>query len=98
MVGCPGPTIVLTDVGTRPPPPDAGMQPMCGRKLAAERVSSPTYVPVKTAELVVVIPGLTGLPSVPVKERSIAVEVNSASRPPTMYPRGHLSWYSTALP
>ena len=71
-----------TEVGTREPPPADGMQPMNGRKVgaAAER---PAYVPRKIADRDVVIPGLTGLPSVPMKPTSIARTLSWASRPPT---------------
>ena len=68
---------------------------MCGRTLTARTPAGPTYVAVKTALRDVVIPGLTGLPSVPAKETSTAGVLSSASSPPTMYPRGQSSWYST---
>jgi hypothetical protein len=47
------------------------MHPTCGRKLA-ERALPPTYEATKTTERDVVMPGLTGLPSVPRKVTSIA--------------------------
>jgi hypothetical protein len=42
----------------------------------------PTYVPVKTTERAVEIPGFTGLPSVPRKPTSIGRTLSRASRPP----------------
>jgi hypothetical protein len=70
------------------------MQPMNGLKVAA-LAERPTYVPRKTADRDVVIPGFTGLPVVPMKATSIARTLRRASVPPTMYPRGQVSWYST---
>ena len=55
---------------------------MCGRKVATPR--APTKLPRNTADPVVVIPGLTGLPSTPTNPMSIARLLSSASRPPTM--------------
>src|SRR5439155_3947025 len=67
---------------------------MCGRNVAA-RLDEPTKVATNTALRDVVIPGATGLPTLPRNEMSIAGLLSSASRPPTRYPRGHESWYST---
>src|SRR5262249_54624064 len=64
VVGCPGVKTGDEAVGRRPPPPDAGMQPMCGRTLAAAG-PAPVYTAVKTALRWVVMPGLTGLPRAP---------------------------------
>src|SRR4051794_10502209 len=69
-------------VGARCPPPDAGTQPMCGRKLAAG-TRPRTRRPRKTASRDVVMPGLTGLPSVPMKPMSMPRVESSASRPAT---------------
>jgi hypothetical protein len=66
------------------------MQPMNGLKLGA-RADAPTYVATKTADREVVIPGWTGLPSVPMKLTSIARPLSRASSPPTTCPRGHVS-------
>ena len=67
---------------------------MNGLKVGAP-ADRPTYVPRKTAERDVVMPGFTGLPSVPMKPTSIARTLSRASRPPTMCPRGQVSWNST---
>ncbi len=45
----------------------------------------------------VVMPGLTGLPSVPRKRTPSAASGTTASRPPAMLPRGQASWYSTVF-
>src|SRR5205085_4208891 len=66
-----------------------GMHPMNGRTAVATR-ALPVNVPVKSAALVVVMPGLTGLPSRPRKPMSMSGRVRRASRPP-MIPTGHLS-------
>ncbi len=63
VTGCPGGN-TDTDVGTREPPPCAGMQPTYGLKLRAPD-DPPTYVPTKVTERDVVMPGLTGLPEHP---------------------------------
>ena len=55
----------------------------------AGRGAPPVYVPVKTTSSVVVTPGLTGLPSRPLKLISTARLVRRASTPPTMLPGGH---------
>ena len=83
-----------TEVGTRDPPPADGMQPMNGRKVAAA-AARPAYVPRKTTEREVVIPGFTGLPREPMNPTSIARTLSRASRPPTTCARGHVSWNST---
>src|SRR5215467_1644229 len=67
---------------------------MCGRKLA-EAAVPPTYEPTNTTDVEAVIPGLTGLPSEPMKETSIARWLSCASSPPTTYRRGQASWNST---
>ena len=89
LVGLPGLTAAgaWTAVGMRPPPA-VGTQPMKGR-YAVGRDAPPVYVPVKTTSSVVVTPGLTGLPSRPLKLISIARWVSRASTPPTMLPSGH---------
>jgi hypothetical protein len=84
----------VTDVGTREPPPADGMQPRNGRKVGA-LAELPAYIPKKTADRDVVIPGLTGLPSVPRKLTSMARRLNRASRPPTTWFFGQVSWNST---
>ena len=88
-VGLPGFTAAgaLTAVGIRPPPA-VGMQPMNGLNPVG-LLALPVYVPVKTTSSVVVTPGLTGLPSRPLKLMSIARFVSRASTPPTMLPDGH---------
>ena len=43
------------------------------------------------------MPGFTGLPSFPRNWTSIARTLSRASSPPTMWPRGHVSWYSTGV-
>ena len=53
---------LVTAVGTRCPPPAPGMQPICGRKLAAGSLPAAS-LPRKTAVLEVLIPGLTGCPA-----------------------------------
>jgi hypothetical protein len=80
----------VTEVGTREPPPDVGMHPTNGLKLG-DRGDVPTYAPRKVTEREVVMPGLTGLPSLPKKLTSIARWLRRASRPPTIWPRGHVS-------
>ncbi len=55
---------------------------MCGRKLAAGSLPAAS-LPRKSAVLEVLIPGLTGLPSVARKTTSSARVVSSASVPPT---------------
>ena len=67
----------------REPPPAIGMQPMKGLKVGATPEERPTYVPRKTAERDVVIPGFTGLPVIPMKPTSIARRLRRASVPPT---------------
>jgi hypothetical protein len=71
-----------TEVGTREPPPAIGTQPMNGLNVGA-RSERPTYVAMNTAERVVVIPGLTGLPSFPKKDTSMGRTLSRASRPAT---------------
>ena len=63
--------------------PEAGMQPMCGRKLVG-RLEPPVEDATKTAARDVETPGLTGLPSLPMKATSIARLLSSLSSPPTM--------------
>ena len=79
VVGVPG-SNALTEVGTREPPPDVGtrelppdvgMHPTNGLKLG-DRGDVPTYTPRKVTDRDVVMPGLTGLPSLPRKLTSIA--------------------------
>ena len=67
---------------------------MCGRNVAV-RSEPPVYVATKTAARDVLTPGLTGLPIFARNAASIARSLSSASSPPTMYPRGQLSWNST---
>ena len=63
VVGSPGGN-APTAVGTRGPPPAAGMQPMYGRYVAGLD-DRPMWEPTKVTVRPVVIPGLTGLPSMP---------------------------------
>ena len=79
VTGRPGGNVVNA-VGTRAPPPDEGMQPTSGRKVGAAR-AWPAYVATNTTERDVVIPGLTGLPSVPRKATSIARHAEARVEP-----------------
>src|SRR6476659_8122896 len=92
VTGFPGANVVNA-VGTREPPPDAGMQPTSGLKVGVAR-ARPAYVPRKTTERDVEIPGLTGLPSAPRNAMSIARTLNRASRPPATWPFGHVTCHS----
>jgi hypothetical protein len=81
-VGSPGANATGFLYGTGPePPPDDGRQPRCGRKLGPLG-AFPVYVARNNAEVAVVTPGLTGLPSFPRKSMSIARSESSASSPP----------------
>jgi hypothetical protein len=68
------------------------MQPMKGRNAFAPR-RVPVSTAVKTAALVVEMPGFTGLPIFASKLTATASFETSASRPPTMRPSpGQASW------
>jgi hypothetical protein len=82
VVGWPGGVILRTPVGVRWPPPAAGTQPACGRKVWGARLA-PTYEAANTTVWEVVTPGPTGLPDEARNERSICGSVSSASVPPT---------------
>ena len=64
VVGCAGRNAWYGGLGRAGRRRTPGMQPMCGRKLG-DAVRARGSAPRKTAELVVVMPGFTGLPRPP---------------------------------
>ena len=80
VVGSPGGN-APAEVGMRCPPPAAGMQPMYGRKRRRRCCDPPTWVPKNVTSRSVVIPGLTGLPSLPRKHTSIARDAQLRVQP-----------------